>query len=283
MKKLVCAFVVLLAVDSWGLVISPTGVNFDGYLIEYKLIQERGKIEPNENPNSFQDAKIDINQFSVTKGLHGLVTKGKDHYLRIDYKDFKSGQEQVSGQLFYEQDRGQNLMLTLGMNFVHELQYKAGIYMAYSPLVDFNEEKFSVPRVDLWQLGLTSAVQLSDEWFMENQLHYGSGIDNKQNGYIVLNQLVGYKFDSAFDLPLLFKYGPYLESDTEQRQDKKYDAAFFPSGPSDRVRSMKYGVNMHISYTLNQKYVLAIGEVQKLGGYDAVATRAYYFSLAGVF
>lgn len=279
MKKITLLFSFLISsAQSYALVSSPSTVANGEWVIEAKSIFERGKVEPNENKDSYQQAEINIYQLALSHGLTGS-SFGSDHYFRVDYRYFTSGKEEAAGQVFYEKDTGNVATLTYGFNLVHEPVYSAGIYASVSPLSSYNKDKFSSPRVDLWALGFRSGLELSPSWFTESSIHYGSGQPGRQNSYLALTNLFGFKLSELVGWPMTLKFGPYAELDTQDRTDTKYDAAFSASGRTDRIRSMKVGTIVAIDINLPSSWFISGGYVQKLGGYDAPATHALYASL----
>tara|TARA_B110001454_G_C12721908_1_gene435061 strand:- start:2699 stop:3565 length:867 start_codon:yes stop_codon:yes gene_type:complete len=270
------------SINSFALVTGSAALNENEKKIELRAIQERGKIEPNENRASFQSAKIDIHQISYQQNIGDLSLGGKNHFLKIDFNSFTSGEESVSGQVFYTQDKGQVATLTYGFSFVHELTHVAGLYVSISPYIDFNKKKFSVPRVDNFAFGIPLGIELTPGWNLESLTHYGSGISGDQNSFLSFSNQIGYRVIGVLPRPFFIKYGVYAELDTSERRDEKYDQAFSPTGTSDRIRSMKYGTITSINFDFDKIY-LGIDQVQKLGGYDAPATNALAVSLGGKF
>ena len=257
-------FCLLVPATSFALVTSPVPLAINDTLVEIKTIQEGGLIEPNENKDSFQPANIDIYQLSVTRGVENLFSFGEDHFFKIDYRYFISGKEE-----FYDEDKGQSLTATYGLNFVHTPTYSAGLYFGVSPLTQFNKDKFSVPRVDLFHFGLTSSSEINSNWFLANSLHYGSGISGKQNSYVSLTNFLGYKTQN-----LTVKFGPYLEFDLKERTDANYDEAYSAPGRSDRIKAAKFGLLGFVDYAISANSFINVGYVQKQSGYDAAATSA---------
>lgn len=272
------SLILALGAESQALVISPSGVASGNWNIEFKSTLERGKVEPNENRSSFQDAEIDVHQFSVTQRIEGL-SFGSDHFLRLDLKYLKSGKEEVAGQVFYDADTGNAATLSGGFNFVHEPTYKSGFYASVTPIANFNNEKFSVPRIDLWGVGFRTLVELGKTFFIEDSLHYGSGIPGNQNSYLAFTHLFALRVNNLVNVPMTIQWGPYAELDTSERRDTKYDAAFSSAGTQDRIRSMKVGVISSIEFSITKDTYGTATFVQKLGGYDAPATNALSFSL----
>jgi hypothetical protein len=256
-----------------ALVTSPSIVGAGGWNVELKSMLERGKIEPNENRSSFQSAEIDVHQLSITKGLEGL-SFGSDHFLRLDLKYFQSGEEQVAGQTFYAADTGNAATISFGFNFTHDSQLSSGMYISVSPITNFNQDKFSVPRIDLWSLGFRTSAEINDKFYVEDIVHYGSGIPGKQNSYLGFTHLFALRLNPIIRAPVSVKGGPYAELDTSERTDSKYDSAFSPAGTQDRIRSMKVGVISAIEIQLSEQSYGSVTYVQKLGGYDAPATNA---------
>lgn len=274
--------VTAVSINCLALVTGSSVLNENEKRIEFRTIQERGKIEPNENRASFQSAKIDINQISYLQSIDEIKTWGKNHFFRADYKSFTSAEESVSGQIFYSQNQGKSLTLTYGFSFVHELTHLAGIYFSISPLIDFNRKKFSVPRVDNFSVGLPFGLELLPGWSLESLTHYGSGLSGDQNSYLSFSNQIGYRVSGLLSRPFFVKYGVYAELDTSERIDNSYDQAFSPAGTSDRVRSMKYGTltSAHFDF---ETFYFNFDFVQKLGGYDAPATNALALTLGGKF
>lgn len=273
---------ILVSIRSFGLVTGSSVIDENEKRIELRVTQERGKIEPNENRASFQSAKIDINQLAYTQSIGEIDGWGKDHFFKIDYKAFTSGEESVSNQEFYARDEGKALTLSYGLSFAHELSHVVSFYVSFSPLVDFNKKKFSVPRIDTFSFGIPVSVELNNRWYLEMLTHYGSGLSSDQNSYLSFSNQIGYRFIGVTSRPFFAKYGVYAELDTNERRDANYDQAFSPTGTSDRIRSMKYGTITGLDFDFDRFYV-GLTYVQKLGGYDAPATNAVSFSLGGKF
>ena len=262
--KYLLLIALFVSVESHALVTSPIPLTNNETLLEIKTIREGGKIEPNENKNSFQTAQINIYQVSISRRLENPFSFGQDHFFKLDYRNFTSGKEQ-----FYEEDNGQSLSATYGFNFVHTSSYSAGLYAGVSPVTQFNQDKFSVPRVDLFHLGLTSALEINSNWFLAHAIHYGSGIPGKQNSYLSLTNFLGYK-TQGWSL----KLGPYLEFDITERADANYDAAYSAPGRSDRIKAAKFGVLGFVDYAITADTSINAGYIQKQSGYDAAATNA---------
>lgn len=271
--RLIPWMVVLAIPSAKALVSGPSAVGEGMWGVELRAIQERGLVEPNEDRASYQPARIDLVRVSATRGF-SAPGFGQDHFARVDLTSLTSGREEVAGRTFYEEDRGHVVTLSYGFNFLHEPTASAGLYFSVSPVTDFNHRKFSVPRVDVWAIGLKSGLEIIDQWFLENSAHLGSGIPGRQNSYLALTQIVGSRFRVFDENQLFLKFGPYAELDLQDRFDEAYDDAFSPAGRRDRIRSMKIGTILSADLMLGANHYLNLAYVQKLGGYDAVATNA---------
>lgn len=279
MEKIVSLIsVLLMGGNSLAFVSAPSTAGDKDWSVEAGAVYERGKVEPNENRNSFQSAKIDIYQLGVTKKLKGLEW-GSDHYLHLDYKEIRSAKEEVNSQVFYDADQGQVLTASFGFDFVHEPKFKSGAYVQVSPSIRINKDKFSNPRVDVWGVGFKTYLELGDLIYSEDLLHIGSGIPGHQNSYLAWSHLFAAKLERYVGSPVVLKWGPYAELDTSERTDSAYDSAFTPAGTRDRIRSMKVGTISAVEFLLPQDAYGSIGYVQKLGGYDAPATQAFSLKL----
>ena len=78
-KNLIALASVTLSFSAHALVSSPATVSEGQWNFEVKTILERGKIEPNGNTDSFQQAEINIYQLSLAKGI-GSLGFGSDHF-----------------------------------------------------------------------------------------------------------------------------------------------------------------------------------------------------------
>lgn len=282
MKFVFFVLLVVIPFSADAIVSSPAAVSEGEWSVEYGYVLEEGKVEPHENRESFHPARIEIHGMGVTRGLSGPGF-GTDHFLRLDYRNFASGREEAAGTVFYGADSGRAATLTYGFSFVHEAGYSAGVSASVTPWLEMNKEKFSQPRIDEWGLDLVSSLEVSPRWFWTMSLHYGSGLRGFQNSYLAMTPLFGFRAGAPAGLPLLLKAGPYAELDLEERRDERYDAVFSAPGESSRIRSMKVGTLARVDLALPGGFYLGAGVVQKLGGYDAPATRALTFSLGGKF
>lgn len=246
---------------------------------DLRAILERGKVEPNENRDSYQEAKIDIYQIAITRKLPDALSPGSSPYVKIDYKNIRSGAEIVGGRSFYAEDRGNTLGLTYGFSVDTSENSNLSFYGSVTPIRDLNENKFSLPRVDLWNLGMQSSSNWSEYWGFESSILYGSGIAGKQNSYLATAQSFVLKANTKNAMPITFRIGPYAELDLSERFDAQYDAVFTAPGRRDRIRSAKIGFLTSADISAPGFADISIGYIQKLGGYDATATNAITIAL----
>ncbi len=184
---------VLLASDTaTAFVAGPSTVNADENFISIGTQAERGKVEPNENKGSYQDAQIDIYQLNYVRGLDRTLSLSWSS-IYFEFGSFTSAKEQVGSTLFYQKDQGSFLTLGFSGNFVHDLDKQFGLYLEISPIRSYNKRKFSNPRLDTFALGLTSAVNLTDSFYQRNLIHFGSGDGTSQNAYLAIDTGLGYK------------------------------------------------------------------------------------------
>lgn len=282
-SKIVVLIFMFYSLSGFALVASPEGNvgESEGTLWSWDWVSlvERGKIEPNENRASFQAAQIDVHQIGLSR--HFGDSWGASSFARLELKTFTSGEEAVDGRVFYPADSGYAATVGFGANFLEEERARAGFYVTLTPFKSLNEEKFSIPRIDLWSLSFNLSVQWGQRYSMSESLHYGSGLSGQQNSYVSFKHLFGVRFDSLEWARLRFEAGPYVEMDTSERFDEKYDAVFSPSGNRDRIRSAKFGTIIGVDAHFSNDYRMGVMFVQKLGGYDAPATNGLLLSLAG--
>lgn len=277
MKKLIIASYFLSQV-SHAFVAGPGQVNPNENLISIENQSERGKVEPNENRTSFQDAQIDIQKLRYTRGFDQILSiNGAQLYAEIG--QFKSAKEQVGTTVFYEADQGSYLTLGLTGDLAHSLDKKFGFYFQFSPTRNYNENKFSNPRIDVFAAGLTSSFSITDNLFQKQLIHFGSGDGGTQNSYIAFDSGFGYKLDSLVGRQMTLGGSLFIEADTSQRTDSSYDAAFSPAGTQDRIRAFKYGTVYSADIALANSLSLKLNYLQKLGGYDARSTEILTLNL----
>ena len=265
---------ILISLESIAFVSGPSTVNAGENYFLFGVQSERGKIEPNENKSSYQDAEIDISRLRYVRGLENLLGLGRSN-IYIEYGNFTSGKEQVGSTLFYEKDEGSYLTLGISGDIVHDLDKQFGIYAQISPSRSYNKNKFSNPRLDLYALGLTSAFNITENFFSKNLIHYGSGDGKDQNSYLAVDTGFGYRLNHLVGRQLTLSASLFIEADVSERRDESYDAAFSPVGTQDRIRAFKYGRVIGLDFSLTNQMNLNLNILQKLGGYDARSTQIY--------
>lgn len=277
MKKLF-SIAMLLSSTSFGFVAGPSAVNENENYLSLGLQSERGKIEPNENKASYQNAHIDVYRLKYVKGLGDALGFGRAN-VYTEYGSFASSEEKIGNQLFYEKDKGSFLNLGLSIDLIHDLEKQFGLYVQVTPLKDYNKDKFSNPRIDKFAFGINSAFSVTENFFQKSLIHYGSGDGSSQNSYLAIDAGFGYKLNHLIGRQMTLTGSLFLEVDTSERKDDKYDIAFSPSGSPDRIRAFKYGTLVGFDVALTKDVNLNANFLQKLGGYDARSTEIYTVSL----
>lgn len=269
---------ILIAGSAQAFVSGPSAVKAGENYLSAGVQSERGKVEPNENRASYQDAQIDIYKLRYTRGFEGFLNLSRSN-VYLEYGSFQSAREQVGNTLFYDQDRGSYLTLGFAGDFMHDLDRQFGFYVQVSPMRSYNEKKFSNPRLDQFAAGLTSAFHISENFFQKNLIHYGSGDTPNQNAYLAIDTGFGYKLNHLVGRQLTVTGSLFLEADTTERKDAAYDAAFSPAGTQDRIRAFKYGTVIGADVALTDAVNLNVSSLQKLGGYDARSTQVFTMNL----
>lgn len=177
--------------------------------------------------------------------------------------------------MFYEKDQGSYLTVGLSGDIVHDLDKQFGLYIQTTPSRSYNKNKFSNPRLDLFALGLTSAFNITENFFQRNLIHYGSGDGSAQNSYLVVDTGFGYRLNQLVGRQLTVSSSLFLEADTSERQDASYDSVFSPAGTQDRIRAFKYGTVVGAEVAITHQINFNVNYLQKLGGYDARSTQIY--------
>jgi hypothetical protein len=265
---------VLVSNNAMAFVSGPSSVDAGEQYINIGTQAERGKVEPNENKASYQNAQIDIYKLKYVRGLESLPGLNTSN-IYFEYGSFSSAQEQVGSTLFYEKDQGSYLTLGLSGDIVHEADKQLGFYAQLSPGRTYNKNKFSNPRLDLFALGLTTSFNVTDNLFQRNLIHYGSGDTPSQNSYLAVDTGFGYRLNHLSGRKVTVTGSLFIETDTTERTDPSYDAAFSPSGTQDRIRSFKYGTLLGVDVALTSKVNLNLNYLQKLAGYDARSTQIF--------
>ena len=193
MKYLILASA-LIANHAIAFVSGPSTVNAGETYISIGTQAERGKIEPNENKDSYQDAQTDIHKIKLVRGFDGLLGLGRSN-LYFEYGSFISAKEQGRNTVFYDKDQGSYLTLGFSGDLVHDLDKQFGVYFQISPVRSYNKNKFSNPRLDVFALGFTSAINITNDFFYKNLFHFGSGDGSAQNSSFAIDTGFGYKLN----------------------------------------------------------------------------------------
>lgn len=278
MKYIFSTFVLVFSSAAYAFVSGPSSLNAGENSLTAGTQVERGKVEPNENRASYQDAKIDVYKLRYARGFDNILGFSSSSIF-LEYGQFTSAEERVASTLFYEKDKGSYATLGFSADILHEIDRQFGFYVQLSPLRDYNKKKFSNPRLDLYSFGLTSAFNISDNFFHKNLIHFGSGDGSDQNSYLAIDSGFGYRLNQYIGIPVTLTTSLFIEADTSQRKDASYDASFSPAGTEDRIRAFKYGTVIGADISLSQKTSLNFNYLQKLGGYDARATQVYTLNL----
>lgn len=259
-------------------VAGPSAVQSGDNYLSLGVQLERGLVEPNENKASCQNAQIDLQKLKYVRGFNSFFGLSQSSFF-VEYGNFSSSKEEVGSNFFYDKDQGSYLTFGLSQDLVRELDKQFGFYIQISPLRSYNKNKFSNPRIDLFALGLTSAFDISENFFQKSLIHFGSGEGSSQNSYLAIDTGYGYRLNQVFDRQLTVLGSLFLEADTSERKDSSYDAVFSAVNTQDRVRAFKYGTVLGIDMALTQEVNLSANYLQKLGGYDARSTQIYTLNL----
>lgn len=273
MKYLILA-AIFFSGKLFAFVSGPSTVNAGENYITVGSQSDRGKIEPNENRNSFQDAKIDAYKVKYARGFEEIFGLGRSN-VYIEYGSFSSATEQIGPTVFYEKDKGSYLTLGLSGDLVHDLDKQFGFYIQITPSRSYNRNKFSNPRLDTFAFGLSSAFNVTENFFQKNLIHYGSGDRPAQNSYLALDIGFGYKLNHLVGRQFTLSTSLFFEADTSERKDSLYDSTFSPSGTQDRIRAFKYGSLFSADIALTNQINLNVSYLEKLGGYDARSTQIF--------
>lgn len=246
------------------------GPNENRYTVESQI--ERGKVEPNEDKTSFQDAKINIYKLKYSRGFSDFSVFLRPT-LNLEFWHFNSAEEKVGATVFYAKDSGSFSNLGFSADFVHDPDKQIGFYLYFRPIVKYNANKFSNPRLDRFSLGMTNSHNLTQTVFQKNLVHLGSGDGAAQNPYLAVNNGFGIRLNEYVGKSAILSGSLVFEADLKDRFDTTYDATFSAPSKPDRVRSFKYGVLVGINADIRQRLSISIDFLQKLGGYDARSTQ----------
>ena len=271
MRLLILLF--LMAMNhAYALVGGSDTLGANEHRISFEAQIERGKVEPNENKTSFQNANINIHRIKYSQGLSDFSVLLQPT-LNFEYGHFNSAEEKVGATSFYAKDSGYYSNLGISADFIHDPDKQFGFYLNFRPIVKYNVNKFSNPRLDKFSLGITNSSNFTENVFQKNQIHFGSGDGKAQNPYLAVNNGFGFRLNQYFDKPSILSAGLVFEADLKDRYDDSYDAAFSAPGKPDRVRAFKYGVLVGVNMDILRSLSVSVDFLQKLGGYDARATQ----------
>jgi len=273
---------------------------------------ERGKIEPNENPDSFQRAR-GFNLYTLGVGYTlGDFGAFQDVTLRLQGTYYTSPPERsdrtvndrpldptrcvaparLDGSVceFHPSDRGGLVTLTASANFVHKADFSFGAFVQGTVALGVDLEKFANPPVHHIGAGLTLGVHLTSWLGFESLTFVGLGtrpFGTEQNGAVALSNLLVFEAP-RWVLPWKagVKLGPYAELDLNERFDPVYDAAYSGTAPDgsprrDRIRASRFAVSILPYFLVTDAVAVEGGYVQKLFGYDARATQFFYVGVRG--
>ncbi len=281
--------VCILPSPAGAFVPSPVGGKPGLFDVSAHLTLERGLIEPNENSDSWQDAKWNL--YTLGLGYNfGKLGPFLDFFLRIEGTLYTSPAEtnertsvasdQCPGQVlsatqceFYPKDTGGYANITAGFNVIHQRNYAIGIFLRGTVPIGVDLDKFSNPRIDYIAGGVNVGVQLKDWLSHESQIYLGSGPFGSQNATVALTQRFGFEWKRP-SWTLGVKVGSYFDADLSERFDERYDSVYTAGFPDrrDRIRMMRFGVLTTPYVAISDRVAFEFTYLQKLFGYDAPAT-----------
>jgi hypothetical protein len=264
------------------------------------FIGEFGKVEPTERPSTFQSADIKILNLGAGYTI-GKVGPLQDFYLRLEGNYYTSAEEAVEadddalprGTQFFSQDKGGWVTATVATNLVHETRFAFGLFLQGTVPIDVNLEKFSNPQLHWVGGGTTVGVFLTDPTKLvrlgfASRIFVGSGAyegDNVQDNAAVAVTTLFALEAARWLLPwrIGLSVGPYFEGDLVEHVNQIYRDAYANESADlvdgDRIRAMRFAVAVLPYFRITDHAAIELGYVQKLFGYDAVATQ---FWTAGV-
>ncbi len=315
-KKLlfVCVVWLLEARRGDAFIAFPVGGHPGELDLNLQLGIEAGKIEPNENPDSWQRARgFNVYTLGVgyTFGDFGVL---KDVSLRLQGRYYTSPPERTDRTLdgrpvdptrcvaparldgnvceFHPSDQGALVTITASANFVHTADFSFGAFLQGTAAPGVDLEKFANPSVHYFAGGVTLGVHVTPWLGFESLTFVGLGtrpFGTEQNGAVALSNLF------VFEAPRWIlpwkagvKLGPYVEMDLHERFDPVYDAAYSGTSPDgaprrDRIRAARFALSILPYFLITDTFAVEGGYVQKLFGYDARATQFFYVGVRGSF
>jgi hypothetical protein len=275
---------------------------------------EAGKIEPNENADSWQRAH-DFRLYGLSAGYtFGDLGVFQDLSLRVEGIYYTSPAERsdrtIAGRAldparcvaparldggaceFHAADDGALASVSISTNLVHKADFSFGVFLRGTAAIGLETTKFASPSVHYLAAGVSLGIHLTPWLGFQSLTFIGLGtrpFSDDQNGAVALNNLLVFEA-SRWLLPWRagVKIGPYVELDLNERFDQVYDAAYSGSAPDgsarvDRIRAARFALSFLPYMLITERVSVEAGYVQKLFGYDARATQYYYLGVRGLF
>jgi hypothetical protein len=284
---------------------SPVGGHPGEVDANARVTLERGKVEPNENPDSKQHARWNVYQLGAGYTI-GSIGPLQDVRFGIDAAYFyapaevndlslgapvpasKCGGIVVGSGLcqFHITNNGYLVTPRASANLIHDARLSFGAYLQGTAPFDINLRGFVVPRVDILAGGVTFGAHLTDWASIETNTYLGLGVPDKQNGAVAQTVLFGLEARKwLLPWPAGIKVGPYFEGDITERFDDRYDAAYTAGYPDrrNRIQALKFAVAFLPYVRITDRFALELGYVQKFFGYDPPATQTYYIGARAAF
>ena len=285
---------------AYAFVGGATGGNPGKTTAEVKVDLERGLIEPNENSDSWQDARWNVYTIALSHNF-GRLGPLLDFHLRLGGSFFTSPAERneqttiaadiCGGDVigpglceFYARDTGGIASLAVGFNVIHTKKLLVGFSIESNIPISVHLRKFANPRIDYVAASVRLGVALSQHISYESNIYLGSGTFGDQNGRIALTQLATARWTFSSWKPAL-SFGPYVEADITERFDERYDRTYTPGYPDnqDRIRMARFGVILSPSVQIADRATVHATYLQKFFGYDAPATRLFQLGVSTSF
>jgi hypothetical protein len=295
----------LVAMPSNALIPVPVGGHPGEIDATVRVTLERGKVEPNENPASWQKANWEL--YTVGGGYtYGDAGPLRDLSFRLEATWFTAPAERNdptrgpvaaaqcrTGRIpsvgrceFHAADSGAYLTPSVGFNLIHKGDFSFGLFVLGNIPTGIDYRRFVVPRTDFVAGGFQTGTRLLPWFTFESRTYIGSGLalgGAKQNGTIAITNLLGAE-TARWLLPWKagLKVGSYFDGDLfGERTDPAYDAAYTAGYPerSDRIRMMRFGTVIASYAQITQHAAVEVSFVQKIFGYDTPATKFLSFGL----
>jgi hypothetical protein len=300
--------VLLLSSTAHALIPVPVGGHAGDVDATARVTLERGKVEPNENPASWQKANWEL--YSVGGGYtYGDAGPIRDLSFRFEGTWFTAPAERsdpsrgtvaaercLTGRIpapgqcvFHSADSGVFLTPSVAFNIIHKGDFSFGFFVLGNIPVGIDYRRFVVPRTDFVAGGFQTGTRLTPSFTFESRTYLGSGLKlggGKQNGTIAITNLLGFEA-SKWLLPWKagIKGGSYFDGDLfGERSDAAYDAAYTAGYPdrTDRIRMMRFGVVVAPYAQITEHAAIELSFVQKIFGYDTPATKFLSLGVRGV-